>query len=1004
MQFKVLGPLHVRSGDAAPALGPPKQRLLLAVLLGHPHGFVSVDHLVDALWGPAPPPSAEANLRLYARGLRVVLGAERILREGRAGYRLDVDCGEVDACRFVGLVHDGQAALAADDATGARRSLGEALTLWQGPPFCDLPAESSLREERSRLEEWRMVALERRIEADLRLGQDASLVAELTALVNRNAFRERLWSHLMLALYRSGRQAEALETYRRARGILADELGLEPSRELRSMERAILTADPRLWDTAGIRPPQLDSRAPSARPPASGHRVVPAQLPARPLGFVGRDGELARLDEIAAGTGEEARVVAVVGPPGVGKTALVVRWAHLTRHLFGDGQFFVDLSGFGIGRPLDPGVVLERFLRTLDVPSWRIPADTEERAAVFRSLVADRRMLIVLDNAASAAQARALLPGAAPSLTLITSRLRLDGLATTHGVPRIPLGPLPVADAVTLLRDRLARTRIVTSGTTGTMGAAHGTVTSGITDGVRVNVTGGATSDVADDIPGSATNNVTKNVTNSATNGVTSDATGDVPGAEELAELCDRIPLALRIAASRLEMAAYDSALPALVAEMTDERVRLDRLAVDESEISIRAVLRASLRPLSEPVRGMFRLLGLHPGPEPSLAVAAVLSGTTADETRELLDQLVSVHLLVPVSGDHYAMHDLVRIYARERCLAEEGASERERCVAALLTWYRDAANAADRVLRPKERPNFDSPTRPVEFADAASALAWFDAEAANLDAAVRRAAESHPALAWQIAAAMFGWLNRRHHARQWADLYTVAAEAAATAGDPVGEAMVTGRLAIVHSLLGDTEHAVSACHRAHRLRLGLGDTLGAATALLNLAAVCINAHRPEEAIRWLEEAGSLGARLADAHHFTALLHSNLGEAHHLAGRLPQAMSHYLTSLEISETSCGDRDIAQILVSMSTLHHDMGAHEEAASCGERALSLATLTGDTLLRAEAHEALGLARASLERTGEATAHLEAALALFEDLRHRKAGVVRDHLDRLGATPAG
>ncbi|MGC5009700.1 AfsR/SARP family transcriptional regulator [Streptosporangium sp. DT93] len=985
MQFEILGPLRVRSGDTVPALGPPKQRLFLAVLLGHPHGFLSVDRLVDALWGPAPPPSAEANLRLYARGLRLVLGAGRILREGHAGYRLDAGCDEVDACRFVGLVQDGQAALAADDAAGARRSLGEALELWQGPPFSDLSGEFALGEERSRLEEWHMVAVEQRIRADLCLGQDACLVAELTALVSRYAFRERLWSHLMLALYRSGRQAEALETYRRARTILADELGLEPSPELRAMERAILTADPRLWDTTGPRswdttdprswnttdprpwnttdprpwnttdprpwntagprlrntgedrPPGTDDRATRARPPVAGHRAVPAQLPASPLGFVGRDGELARLDGIAADAGEEARVAAVVGPPGVGKTALAVRWAHLSRHLFDDGQLFVDLSGFGVGGPLDPGLVLERFLRALDVPSWGIPADPEERAAVFRSRMSGRRMLIVLDNAASAAQVRALLPGSAPSLTLITSRLRLDGLAITHGVPRVPLGPLPLADAVALIRDRLAP-------------AGHAT------------------------------------------------------GVEELAELCDRIPLALRIAASRLEMPAYEEALPALVAEMADERVRLDRLAVDENEISIRAVLRASLRPLDEPVRAMFRLLGLHPGPEPSLAVAAVMSGRPAGETRDLLDRLVSVHLLAPVPGDHYTMHDLVRIYARERFLAEESAGERERCTTALLTWYRDVANAADRVLRPKERPNFVSPAPPTGFADDAAALAWFDAEAANLDAAVRRAAESHPALAWQIAAAMFGWLHRRHHTGQWAGLYTVAAEAAATAGDTVGEAMVTGRLAIAHSLLGDTERAVSACHRAHRLRLGLGDTLGAATALLNLAAAYVNARRPEEAIRWLEEAGALGARLPDAHHFTALLHSNLGEAHHLAGRLTRAMSHYRTSLRISETGCGDRDIAQILVSMSALHRDMGAAEEAVSCGERALALAVRSGDILLRAEAHEALGLARTSPARTEEGMAHLEAALALYEELGHRRTAVVRDHLDRLGATATG
>ncbi|MEV0597252.1 AfsR/SARP family transcriptional regulator [Nonomuraea cavernae] len=933
MEFKVLGPLRVRSGDIVPALGPRKQRLLLAVLLSHPHGSFSADYLVDALWGPAPPPSAAANLRLYTRGLRMILGADRILREGGAGYRLDADCAEVDACRFVALVRDGQEALTAEDPVRARRVLGAALELWQGPPFADLSAESALSEERSRLEEWHLVALEQRIEADLRLGQDASLVAELSALVNRHAFRERLWSHLMLALYRSGRRADALETYRRARGVLIDELGLEPGPELRSLERAILISEPELNRSRRTDGPELNRSRRTDTPELPARPPVPAQLPGSPLGFVGRDDEIKRLDEITAGAG----VVAVVGPGGVGKTALAVRWAQLTRHLFADGQLFADLRGFGPETPLHPGLVLERFLRALDVPPWRIPAETEERAAVFRSLMADRRMLVVLDNAASAGQARALLPGAARSLTLVTSRLRLDGLATTHGVPRISLGPLPMADAVTLIRERLPQ---------------HGRVT----------------------------------------------------GAEKLAELCDRIPLALRIAASRLEMSTYDSAVAELVAEMADERVRLDRLAVDEDEISVRAVLRASLRPLGESARRMFRLLGLHPGPKPSLAAAAALVGGTAGETRELLGQLVSAHLLQPVSGDHYVMHELVRIYAHERCLAEESADQRDQAMTAMLTWYRDAANAADRVLRPKERPNFTFPTRPMDFADDNAALAWFDADAANLNAAVQSAARSHPALAWQIAAAMYGWLQRRHHTRQWADLYTVAAEAAVRAADPGGEAMIMGRLAVTHSLLGHTERAVTACRRAHRLRLGLGDTLGAATALLNLAAVYVNARRPEEAIRWLEEAATLGVPLKDAHHFHALLHSNLGEAHHLVGRLDQAMSHYRTSLEISETGCGHRDIAQILVSMSALHRDMGAYESSVSCGERALALAVRTGDTLLRAGAHEALGLAHGVRERTKEAVAHLEAALAVYEELGHDEAGVVRDHLDRLSARTPG
>jgi tetratricopeptide (TPR) repeat protein len=358
---------------------------------------------------------------------------------------------------------------------------------------------------------------------------------------------------------------------------------------------------------------------------------------------------------------------------------------------------------------------------------------------------------------------------------------------------------------------------------------------------------------------------------------------------------------------------------------------------------------------------------------------------------------------VVAAPGGRYAIHDLVRIYAGERA-AELADDERSQAMNALLTWYQDAANAADRMLRPKERSNFDSATRPVAFADDAAAVAWFDDEAANLDAAVRKAAASHPAHAWRIAAAMFGWLHRGHRRDQWVELYSVAAGAAARAGEPQGEAIIMGRIAVAYSLLGHAEQAAAACRRSYEIRLGLGDTLGAATALLNLGAVHNNAGRPEDAIRWLSKAQELAGCLPDARHFSAVLHCNLGEAHHQVGRLDQAMAHYRTSLAVGEEHCGDRDNSQILVGMSALHRDMGDHGAAAACAERALSLAGGTGDILLEAEAHESLGLVHAVRGDAARAAAHLGTALAVFEELGLPKAATVRERLDRLAAATNG
>jgi tetratricopeptide (TPR) repeat protein len=540
---------------------------------------------------------------------------------------------------------------------------------------------------------------------------------------------------------------------------------------------------------------------------------------------------------------------------------------------------------------------------------------------------------LLVDNAASASHVRPLLPAGPGTFTVVTSRDRLGGLVATHGATRLTLGPMPLADAVVLLG--------------------------------RV-------------LPGGLT-------------------PATMATAERLAQVCDRLPLALRIAASRLDAAADAESL---VRELTDERRRLDILAVDGDELSVRAALAGTTRSLSAATRRVFRLLALHPGPRPSVAAAAALAGRTLPVTTAHLDRLCAAHLLSRVGTDHYQLHDLVRIYAAERVPAKDRAGALTR----LLTWYRDTADAADGVLRPGQRRNFAAGAGPTPFADEAAALAWLDAEAANLLAAVHGVAAELPQLAWQTAAAMFGWLTRREHRATWVALYRVAVAAAARAGDLAGQGLLTSRLVIPYSLLGRSAEAIAAAHRAYQIRRDLDDPLGAATALLNLGAAGIEGGQPERAIVWLSEASGLGAGLPDARHFNTLLHSNLGEAYHAIGRHDEAMAHLVRALDAAR-DCGaaGSDVAQILAVTGSVHLATGDPDAAVRCGERALAMAGSSGDRSVAAMTHEVLGRAHLHTGASARATAHLELALAGYEEIGQGHAERVRAQLRRLRSVQA-
>lgn len=473
MKFGILGPLAVwREGELLD-LGTPKVRMLLAVLLCQAGNPVSEDQLAVALWGNTPPKSATKNVQTYVHRLRQRLGEPaRVVRQG-SGYLVPVVRDELDAARFETLAGAGLAVEAAGEPQEATRLLHEALSLWRGPAFAGMTDVPMLAAEATRLDEVRLSVLQSRIAVDLRLGRHAGLLGELTALTGEYPLRERLRVQLMLALYRCGRRADALAEYTRARRTLIEETGLDPTEELHDMHQRILTQDPSLdlvprGITTSTGSPEGPDREPAARlpdepsenarhaytdgpapMPASRAALTPAELPPDIADFTGRDREVADLTEVLTkprpGT---VALASIAGLGGLGKTTLAVHVAHRIADRFPDGQFYTDLRGASAD-PARPEDVLSRFLFALGISATGIPESLEERVALYRSCLAGRRILVLLDNVAGEEQVRPLLPGAPGTAVLLTGRVRLVGL---EGASLLELDVLPSAQAMGLLR------------------------------------------------------------------------------------------------------------------------------------------------------------------------------------------------------------------------------------------------------------------------------------------------------------------------------------------------------------------------------------------------------------------------------------------------------------------------------------------------------------------------------------------------------------------------
>jgi DNA-binding SARP family transcriptional activator len=616
MEFRMLGPLRVRTARGWVPIAAEQQRTVLAVLLVEAGRAVSTVRLVDAVWGPRPPSRAVNTVQAYVMRLRRLLGGDLgsdlggdiVLTRDR-GYELAVDGDHVDAVVFERMVSAARRDLADGQAASAEARLSAALDLWRGPVLADVPAVECLTWRADQLEQIQLAAQEQHMAALLALDRSAEAVEVLHRLVDAAPLREQRWALLVRALDRCGRRAEALDAFQRARRVLRDELGLEPGPELRELQRAILSSDP------------------------SAHSVRPAQLPSDTAGFVGRVEHLARLDDLVRddpGRSPSPVVSVVSGAAGTGKTALAVHWAHGVRDRFPDGQLYLNLRGYASETPVRPLEALGRVLAALGVAAEQIPSDVEEASALYRSLLADRRVLVLLDNARDPEQVRPLLPGGAGCLTLVTSRDRLGGLVARDGASGLVVG---------VLDDREARAVL-----TRLLGPA------------RVDAEPEATAEVV--------------------------------------RLCGNLPLALRIAAARLSERpdAPVAELAGLLAG--DRLGGLDVYGDTDPGVAVRAAFDLSYRGQPADARRLFRLLGLAPGADVTAATAGALAGQDAVTTLRTLDRLASANLIAESAPGRYAVHDLLREYAAERAAAEESPAERAAALDRLYARYLAHAGA----------------------------------------------------------------------------------------------------------------------------------------------------------------------------------------------------------------------------------------------------------------------------------------------------------------------
>jgi DNA-binding SARP family transcriptional activator/tetratricopeptide (TPR) repeat protein len=916
-EFRMLGPVEVWAQGRRVDAGQPRQRAVLAALLADAGRAVPVDTLIDRVWGEAPPRGARPSLQAHITRIRQVLDQARepdaapvALTFGAGCYLLDVDPLRVDLHRLRHLTAQ---------AGGSRvEPLREAVALWRGEPLAGLDGPWIRRSRQA----WRQEYVSAAVawgRAELEVRNPGAAIAVLRDLATEHPLTESLAVVLIRALAAAGRPAEALAHYETVRRRLSDELGTDPSPELQAVYRSI-----------------LHGSAPAADVPS-----VPAHLPADVPGFTGRATHLARMKAaLAGGPPDRVTVFAVSGMAGVGKTALAVHWARTVADRFPDGQLYVNLRGYDPdGRVMDPADAVRGFLDALGVAPERIPSGLDAQVALYRSRLAGKRILVVLDNARDAEHARPLLPADAGAVAVVTSRSRLTGLVAGEGARPLTLGVLSAAEARDLLRHRLG---------------------AGRTD-------------------------------------------AEPAAVRDVVAACAHLPLALAITAARAQQT--DFPLAALAAELVETGARLDALDTGDPALQVRAVFSWSYAALSSPAARLFRLLGLHPGPDVSTAAAASLAGLGVPETRRLLAELANANLVMEHAPGRYGCHDLLRTYAADLAGTHDTAAGRHAAVRRLLDHYVHTAYAADRLLYPARDP-IDVPLSPpaadvVHLADHAQAMAWLGAEHAALLAAARHASEAgHDVHAWQLAWALDTFLYRRGH---WHDRAAVWAEAVAAAGrfgdlNAVACAHRTAGRAYIG--LGRHDDARARLHEALSLFVRTGNQGGQAYVQNSLAYLSAQQRDYRTALSHTGHALELYRAVGNPRG-QAIALSQFGWYHAMLGGYAESIGYCEQALALHQKVGDRRGQADVLDTLGYAHDHLGGHAEAAARYREALDLVRDLGDRFAEAQILVHLGDAQRASGDLPAARGAWQDALRILEELDHADARDVRSKLDGLAAT---